>query len=186
VVVQLSHVSRISQIIATLGFMKSAQKSMSPAKAPARQAIAAVAMGAPGKTQPIPALKVTVEVDPLMDVVRRHARVSPRVAKLIEEDFMRLFGNPTFGTALTPDKAKPTAGIDPVLSTQEAADLLGVSRPYIVTRVEAGEIPLHQQVGNQRRVLRSEVLAWHRREQARRRRTLGQLGADLDSEIFAG
>lgn len=166
--------------------MKSAQKSPSPTKSAARQAIAAATMGAPGKPQPVRALKVTVAVDPLMDVVRRHARVSPRVAKLIEGDFMRLFESPTIETAPTLDKAKPTADIDPVLSTQEAADLLSVSRPYIVARVEAGDIPLHQQVGNQRRVLRSAVLAWQRGEQARRRRALGQLGADLDSEIFAG
>jgi len=72
-----------------------------------------------------------------------------------------------------------------VLTTQEAADLVGVSRPYIVARIEAGDIALHQQVGNQRRVLKSAVEAWHRREQAQRRRALGKLGADLDDEIFA-
>ena len=74
---------------------------------------------------------------------------------------------------------------DPVLTTQEAADLVGVSRPYIVARIEARDIPLHQQVGNQRRVLKSAVEAWHRREQARRRSALGKLGDDLDGEIFA-
>jgi excisionase family DNA binding protein len=75
---------------------------------------------------------------------------------------------------------------DPVLTTQEAVDLVGVSRPYIVARIEAGDIPLHQQVGNQRRVLRSAVLAWHRQQPTRRRKALGQLGAGLDGEIFAG
>ncbi|HEX6017342.1 MAG TPA: excisionase family DNA-binding protein [Burkholderiaceae bacterium] len=71
-----------------------------------------------------------------------------------------------------------------MLTTQEAADLVGVSRPYIVARIEAGDIPLHQQVGNQRRVLKSAVEAWLRREQAQRRRALGKLGAHLDDEIF--
>jgi excisionase family DNA binding protein len=80
--------------------------------------------------------------------------------------------------------SRPAA--DTVLTTQEAADLVGVSRPYIVARIEAGDIPLHQQVGNQRRVLKSAVLTWHRQEQTRRRKALGQLGADLDAEIFAG
>jgi hypothetical protein len=47
-------------------------------------------------------------------------------------------------------------------------------------------VPLHQQVGKQRRVLQPAVLAWHGQEQTRRRGALGQLGADLDSEIFAG
>ena len=138
------------------------------------------------RIQPVLAMKLTVEVDPLVDVVRRHVRLSPSLAKVIKSDFMRLFQNPTLGTARPPDRAAPAADADPVLSTQEAADLVGVSRPYIVARIEARDIPLHQQVGNQRRVLKSAVLDWHRREQARRRRALGQLGAELDSEIFAG
>lgn len=134
---------------------------------------------------PVHALRVTVEVDPLVDVVRRHVQLSPSLARLIKGDFLRLLQSPALAPATAPRSA-PTKGADPVLGTQEAADLVGVSRPYIVARIEAGDIPLHQQVGNQRRVLKSAVLAWHRREQTRRRRALGQLGADLDSEIFAG
>jgi excisionase family DNA binding protein len=49
---------------------------------------------------------------------------------------------------------------DPVLTTQEAADLAGVSRPYIVARIDAGDVALHQQVSNQRRVLQSAVESW--------------------------
>ena len=136
--------------------------------------------------RPTAALKVSIEVDPLVDVARRHVHLSPSLAKVIKGDFMRLFQNPTVGAARSPAPAKPAAETDPVLSTQEAAELVGVSRPYIVARIEAGDIPLHLQVGNQRRVLKSAMLAWYRREQTRRRRALGQLGADLDSEIFAG
>ena len=136
-------------------------------------------------SQPLLALMVTVEVEPLVDVVRRHVHLSPSLARVIKGDFMRLFQNPALASAPVNTKVEPAADADPVLSTQEAADLVGVSRPYIVARIHAGDIPLHQQVGNQRRVLKSAVLTWHRREQARRRRALGQLGADLDSEIFA-
>lgn len=60
------------------------------------------------------------------------------------------------------------------------------SRLYIGARIEAGDIPLHQQSGNQRRALKSAILAWHRQAQTRRRKALGQLGADLDIEILAG
>ena len=88
-------------------------------------------------------------------------------------------------TATPKRSAAPSQDDDTVLSTQDAANLVGVSRPYIVARIEAGDIPLHQQVGNQRRVLKSAVEAWHRREQTRRRRALGQLGAELDDEIFS-
>ena len=194
--------------------MTTAKKPVSAAKPPARRAAAALAIStgrltrervtsktsgvaasklagsalsrSPARTQPVLAMKLTVEVDPLLDVVRRHVHLSPSLARVIKGDFMRLFQNPTLGAARTPNKAAPAAVADPVLSTQEAADLVGVSRPYIVARIEARDIPLHQQVGNQRRVLKSAVLDWHRREQARRRRALGQLGTALDSEIFAG
>ena len=146
---------------------------------PSREAFAIATTG------PVRALKITVEVEPLVDAVRRRVDLSASLAKLIKGDFMRLLQNPVLAPA-TATQPAATAGADPVLSTQEAADLVGVSRPYIVARIEAGDIALHQQVGNQRRVLKSAVLAWHRREQTRRRRALGQLDADLDSEIFAG
>ena len=134
----------------------------------------------------VQALRVTVEVGPLLDVVRRHVHLTPSLARVIKGDFMRLLQGPAL--ALAPASANPEsmAGTDPVISTQQAADLVGVSRPYLVARIDAGDIPLHQQVGKQRRVLKSAVLAWHRREQTRRRRALGQLGADFDSEIFPG
>jgi len=134
-----------------------------------------------------PALSVNIDIDPLVEVVRRHVKLSPQATRLIKGEFAQLFQNPTIsGSTRKTTTAKPGLATDPVLSTQEAAGLVNVSRPYIVARIEAGDIPLHQQVGNQRRVLKSAVLAWHRQEQTRRRKALGQLGADLDSEIFAG
>lgn len=133
-----------------------------------------------------PALSVNIDIDPLVDVVRHHVKLTPQATRRIKGEFAKLFQIPSISgiTRKAATNAKPTA--DPVLTTQEAADLVSVSRPYIVARIEAGDIPLHQQVGNQRRVLRSAVLAWHRQEQTRRRKVLGQLGADLDTEIFAG
>lgn len=134
-----------------------------------------------------PALSVTIDIDPLVEVVRRHVKLTPQATRLIKGDLARFFQHPAIsGSTRKTSAARSEPAMDPVLSTQEAADLVGVSRPYIVARIDAGDIPLHQQVGNQRRVLESDVLDWHRREQARRRKALGQLGADLDSEIFAG
>ena len=134
-----------------------------------------------------PALSVNIDIEPLVEVVRRHVKLTPQATRLIKGEFAQIFQNPTIsGSTRKTTTAKSEPATDLVLSTQEAADLVGVSRPYIVARIEAGDIPLHQQVGNQRRVLKSAVLAWHRKEQTRRRKALGQLGADLDSEIFAG
>ena len=138
-----------------------------------------------GKPSASHALTVSIEIDPLVEVVRRHVKLSARATRLIEGDFARLLRSPTVRRASRDRSAAPARDADTVLSTQEAADLVGVSRPYIVARIEAGDIPLHQQVGNQRRVLKSTVEAWHRREQTRRRRALGQLGAELDDEIFS-
>ncbi|MDE2296673.1 MAG: helix-turn-helix domain-containing protein [Burkholderiales bacterium] len=134
-----------------------------------------------------PALSVNIDIDPLVEVVRRHVKLTPQATRLIKGEFAQLFRNPTIsGSTRNSTTARSEPATDPILTTQEAADLVGVSRPYIVARIETGDIPLHQQVGNQRRVLQSAVLAWHRQEQTRRRKAMGQLGAELDSEIFAG
>lgn len=109
-----------------------------------------------------------------VEVVRRHVTLTPQAARLIKGEFAQLFRNPTIsGGTRKPAAAKSEPATDPILSTQEAADLVGVSRPYIVARIEAGDIPLHQQVGNPRRVLQSAVLAWHRS---------GQVGIALQAE----
>ncbi len=134
-----------------------------------------------------PALSVNIDIDPLVEAVRRHVKLTPQATRLIKGEFAQLFQHPAIsGSTRKTSVTKSEPAVDSVLTTQEAADLVGVSRPYIVARIEAGDIPLHQQVGNQRRVLKSAVLAWHRQEQTRRRKALGQLGTDLDSEIFAG
>ena len=141
---------------------------------------------APQRIAP-PALSVNIDIDPLVEAVRRHVKLTPQATRLIKGEFAQLFQNPNIsGSTRKPTATKTEPAADPVLTTQDAADLVGVSRPYIVARIEAGDIPLHQQVGNQRRVLKSAVLAWHRQEQTRRRKALGQLGAELDREIFAG
>ena len=127
-----------------------------------------------------PALSINIDIDPLVEAVRRHVKLTPQATRRIKGEFAQLVRNPAISGSTCRTAAKPEPASDPVLTTQKAADLVGFSRPYIVARIEACDISLHQQVGNQRRVLRSAVLAWHRRE------ALGQLGAELDSEIFAG
>lgn len=133
----------------------------------------------------MPTLTVRVEIDPLVEVVRRHVTLTPRAKRMIEDDLARLFRSPALPESASSRSNDRAARTDPILTTQEAADLAGVSRPYIVARIEAGDIALHQQVGNQRRVLRSAVEAWLKRERVKQRRALGKLGDDLDAEIFA-
>lgn len=67
------------------------------------------------------------------------------------------------------------------LSTQEAADLLGVSRPHLVKLLEEGALP-HRKVGTHRRVRLEDVLAYGERRRADGQRALQEL-ADLDQEL---
>jgi excisionase family DNA binding protein len=73
---------------------------------------------------------------------------------------------------------------DKELTTKEAADILNVSRPFLVKLLDRGDIPYHR-VGTHRRLNVEDVLAYRELRAARRREKLREL-TELSEQLEGG
>jgi excisionase family DNA binding protein len=73
---------------------------------------------------------------------------------------------------------------DKELTTKEAADILGVSRPFLVRLLDRGEIPYHR-VGTHRRLRVEDILGYRELRAQRRREQLRKL-TELSEQVEGG
>lgn len=63
------------------------------------------------------------------------------------------------------------------MTTQSAADMLGVSRQYLVQLLEQGKIPFHK-AGTHRRIYLKDLMEYRRQRDAARRNMLDQIAQE--------
>lgn len=112
-------------------------------------------------------LKLAVDAELRVDVV-----LAPALARSFM-DLLRYIGS---GRAVT---IVPT---DEQLTTQRAADLLNVSRPYLIKIIENGEIP-HTKVGRHRRIRAQDLFDYKKKRDSERAQALAAL-AELDADLI--
>ncbi len=94
--------------------------------------------------------------------------VSVAVPREAFELFLEILGQMANGNAVT------IVPVHAELTTQEAADMLNVSRPHLIELLEAGKIRFHK-VGTHRRIRVSDLLAYRQLDEAERKAVLDEL-----------
>lgn len=107
----------------------------------------------------------------------RHIRVRPEgaaaecavtVPREAFELFLEILGQMANGNAVT------IVPVHAELTTQQAADLLNVSRPFLVRLLESGKLPFRK-VGKHRRILFAHLAEYRKKDEERRQQGMQDL-----------
>ena len=109
----------------------------------------------------------------------RYLLAGPQPGKQVElpEDVYRILRHVV--EALQAGLAVTIAPTATTLTTQQAAELLGVSRPTVVKYLDSGQIP-HTKAGSHRRVLLQDVLAFREARKVRQHDAVAATSVGFD------
>ncbi|MEZ6212185.1 MAG: excisionase family DNA-binding protein [Phycisphaerales bacterium] len=119
--------------------------------------------------------KIVKRDRPLRLTTTDEGRETVEIPAAAAELLVRLLAEMARGNAVT------LIPIHAELTTQRVADLLGVSRPFVVKEIEENRLPARK-VGTHRRVLFHDLIAYKKRMDANRQKALDDLSA-LDQEL---
>ena len=111
-------------------------------------------------------------VEVLGEIGDDDALVIPRATAIMFAQILDLLGQGR-GVQIMPREAE--------LTTQQAADMLNVSRPYLIGLLESGQIPFRR-VGRHRRITFEALMEYKRQDDLERRAAADDL-ADLSEEL---
>jgi excisionase family DNA binding protein len=97
--------------------------------------------------------------------------VSVTVPREAFELFLEVLGHMANGNAVT------IVPVHAELTTQEAADMLNVSRPFLIGLLDAGSLPFRL-VGTHRRVKVADLVAYQQADDAKRKDVMDELAAE--------
>lgn len=138
----------------------------------------------------IPSSQVSREAQealrPLSELVRAHEfedvllraerdgdEAEARVPRAAYRLFLEVLAQLANGNAVT------IVPIHAELTTQQAAELLNVSRPFLVQLLESGAIP-YRKVGTHRRIFAKDLLTYKQKDEARRRQAARELTQEAE------
>lgn len=124
---------------------------------------------------PFLAKKQKLKVQLVVEGSRSEETLSLPLPAAISEMLVAILSEVAEGNPITliPNQAE--------LTTQQAAEILNVSRPFVVELLEKGEIP-YRMVGTHRRILYSDLKEYQQQAEVKQKQALDELVAQAQEE----